>query len=144
MEQICAVPRILGRHSPALQSTCRSEQLRYWRPGLRIPPLPGRGKALGPNRKPEVYNQRPSSIVGQGSATTLLYEGLEVPLPNHLPNRRRAQQPNTYAPPEGTSLGEPAQGLKEGGKQAHDLTEPGLHRPETDREDALLPFRPER
>ena len=72
------------------------------------------------------------------------HEGLEVPLPNHLPNRRRAQHPNTYAPPEGTSLGEPAQGLKEGGKQAHDLTEPGLHRPETDREDALLPFRPER
>ena len=49
-------------------------------------------------------------------------------LPNLLPNRRGAQHPNTYAQPEGTSSGELAQGLKEGGKQALNLTDPGLHR----------------
>ena len=143
MEQICAVPRILGRHSPALQSTCRSEQLRYWRPGLRIPPLGGeRPSAPTESQRFTTRGHRP--LWAREAQPRFYHEGLEVPLPDHLPNRRRAQQPNTYAPPEGTSLGEPAQGLKEGGKQAHDLTEPGLHRPETDREDALLPFRPER
>ena len=53
-------------------------------------------------------------------------EGLEVPLPNILPNRRRVQHPNTYAPPESTSMGVPAQGLKEEGKLAHDVTVPVL------------------
>ena len=67
-------------------------------------------------------------------------EGLGVPLPNFLSNRSWAQHPNTYAQPEGISLGEPTQGLKEGGKQALNLTDPGLHGPETDRGDAHLPF----
>ena len=69
MEQNCAEPGSLGGmtllcRAPAAPSSSGNDGLAYASPSWW-------GKALGPNRKLEAYNQKPSSFVGQGSATTL-------------------------------------------------------------------------
>ena len=140
MEQFAQYPESLERtallgRAPATSIPSRTEGLAY------ATPLLAEKRPSAPAENQRLTNQRPTSSAWARKAKPSFYhEGLGVPLPNLFPNRGGAQHPNNYAQPEGASLGQPAQGFKEEGKQALGLTDSGLHRPETDRRDALPPF----